>query len=59
MKESINQNIDENSKNGITDIKKNDCKDNVNTSEDSLETNKKIVETITESAVKDSKSLFV
>lgn len=59
MKENINQNIDENIKNGIPNIKKNDCKDKGNTSEDPLETNKKIVEIITENAVKDSKLLFV
>lgn len=59
MKEKINENFDEKSKNGITDITKSENKDNENASEDSLETKKKIVETITESAVKDSKFYFL
>ncbi|XP_025194814.1 clustered mitochondria protein homolog [Melanaphis sacchari] len=54
IKEKKNQNIVENSKNEIGDVKKIDNKDDDNTLEESLETKKKIVETITESAVKDS-----
>ncbi|XP_015380377.1 PREDICTED: clustered mitochondria protein homolog isoform X2 [Diuraphis noxia] len=52
-KEKKVQNIDDNSKNEMADVKIND-KVNENTLEESLETKKKIVETITESAVKDS-----
>lgn len=55
IKEKKTQNIDENSINGIADNKKSDNNGTENTSEESLETKKKIVETITESAVKDSK----
>ncbi|KAF0755448.1 clustered mitochondria protein [Aphis craccivora] len=54
IKEKRTHNIDENGKNEITDIKKNDNKGDETTLEESLETKKKIVETITESAVKDS-----
>ncbi|VVC44929.1 Hypothetical protein CINCED_3A021244 [Cinara cedri] len=56
IKEKINQTVEEESKNGveISNIKESENKDNEKTSEDSLETKKKIVETITESVVKDS-----
>lgn len=54
----LNQNIDESNKNDISEIKKADVKDD-NNSEDSMETKKKIVETITESAVKNSKLILI
>lgn len=55
INQATNQNFVENNKDEIIDIKKCDNKDEENASEDSLETKKKIVETITESVVKDSK----
>lgn len=54
----LKQGIDDKNKNKITDIKKIDVQDNDNSSEDSIEIKKKIVETITESAVKNSKLIF-
>lgn len=58
IKEKINQHCDKDSINGIPNIKISDNKDIENTSEDSLEIKKKIVETITESVVKDSKTFL-
>lgn len=54
----LKQGIDDKNKNKITDIKKIDVQDNDKSSEDSIEIKKKIVETITESAVKNSKLIF-
>lgn len=58
IKEKGIQNSDENSKHEVADVKKIDNKGDENTLEESLETKKKIVETITESVVKDSKLIF-